>query len=117
MARLLSGRSLPAAVFAEYDELALGALWALRRAGLSVPGRLFVVGIDDHEMAPVLDLATVAQDAQEQGAVAARLIVEQLTAGAGGSEPPDVVLPTRLVLRGSTGPPAPPARRMPRGAR
>ena len=115
--RLLSGRPMPSAVFAEYDELALGALWALRRAGLSAPGHLSVVGIDDHEMAAVLDLTTVAQDVAEQGAVAAGLIVEQLTAGAGGSEPPDVVLPTRLVLRGSTGPPAPPARRMPRGAR
>ena len=34
MAQLLSRPVLPTAVFAEYDELAIGALWALRRAGL-----------------------------------------------------------------------------------
>ena len=51
MARLLSGPVLPTAVFAEYDELAIGALWALRRAGVPVPQSMSVVGIDDHEMA------------------------------------------------------------------
>ncbi len=39
MTALLSRPVLPTAVFAEYDELAIGALWALRRAGLSVPRR------------------------------------------------------------------------------
>ena len=37
-----------------------------------------VVGIDDHEMAQVLDLTTVAQDAHEQGAVAAQLLLRTL---------------------------------------
>ena len=37
MAQLLSGPILPTAVFAEYDELAMGALWALRRAGFRCP--------------------------------------------------------------------------------
>jgi DNA-binding LacI/PurR family transcriptional regulator len=76
----------------------------LRRASVAVPGRLSVVGVDDHEMASVVDLTTVAQPVQEQGAVAARLLLDTLVANAVPA-PSDVVLPTRLVVRGSTGTP------------
>ena len=102
--QLLGRRRLPTAVFAESDEMALGALQVLRRAGLAVPGRVSVIGFDDHEMAPAGDLTTIAQPARQQGRLAARWLVEVLA----GEAPPtlaDVVLPTRLVVRGTTGPP------------
>ena len=52
-----------------------------------------VVGVDDHEMASVVDLTTVAQPVQEQGAVAARLLLDTLAdpavgAGRGGAADP-----------------------------
>lgn len=103
MDELLAGPRLPTAVVAEYDELAIGALRSLRRAGIPVPGRMSVVGIDDHEMASVVDLTTVAQPVLEEGATAARLLLERL--GERPPQPTDVVLPTRLVVRGSTGSP------------
>lgn len=108
MTELLSRPVLPTAVFAEYDELAIGALWALRRAGLSVPGDISVVSIDDHEMATMFDLTTVAQDVRRQGSIAAGLLLQAV--GTGESGPPDrqVRLPTRLVLRGTTAPPSAP---------
>ena len=101
----MSGTELPSAIFAEYDEAAIGAMWALRRAGISVPGDISIVGIDDHEMARMLELTTVAQAVSEQGAIAARLVLEGIADPS--ARPPDVVLPTRLVLRGSTAPPSP----------
>jgi LacI family transcriptional regulator, repressor for deo operon, udp, cdd, tsx, nupC, and nupG len=103
MEQLLTRRRLPTAVFAESDEMALGALQTLRRAGLAVPGRLSLIGFDDHEMAAAGDLTTVAQPVHRQGELAARLLLEVL-AGA-SPNPGDVLLPTRLVVRGSTGPP------------
>ena len=106
MAQLLARPVLPTAVFAEYDELAIGALWALRRAGLTVPGDISVMGVDDHEMAAMLDLTTVAQGVLEQGHVAARLLVDVLRGETGNGTLEPVVLPTRLVLRGSTAPPS-----------
>ena len=104
MADLLSRPVMPTAVFAEYDELAIGALWALRRSGLDVPGDVSIVGVDDHEMARMLDLTTVAQSVTTQGEVAAELLL-QIVQGdvAAGTEP--VLLPTNLVLRGTTTPP------------
>lgn len=107
MAELLSRPLLPTAVLAEFDELAIGALWALRRAGLRVPEDISVIGIDDHEMAEFLDLTTVAQGVAQQGEVAARMLLQLLGAEPGGPPPSDTVLvPTRLVLRGTTAPPA-----------
>ncbi len=103
MTELMAARRLPTAVVAEYDELAIGALRTLRRASIPVPGRVSVIGMDDHEMASVVDLTTVAQPVQEQGATAARLLLDILAGRR--TEPADVVVPTRLVVRGSTGAP------------
>lgn len=106
MTDLLSRPVLPTAIFAEYDELAIGALWALRRAGLRVPQDVSVVSVDNHEMAPMFDLTTVAQDVRRQGAVAAGMLLQVL--GAAEGDPPElpVLLPTRLLLRGTTAPAA-----------
>ena len=102
--RLLARRTLPTAIFAEADEMALGALQVLRRAGLDVPGRVSVVGFDDHEMAPAGDLTTIAQPVRRQGELAAGWLLSVL-AGREQDGPVELVLPTRLVVRGTTGPP------------
>ncbi len=54
------------AVLAEYDELAFGVLRTLARAGVDVPSQLSLMGFDDHEMASVVDLTTVAQPVRER---------------------------------------------------
>ncbi|BEL04804.1 DNA-binding transcriptional regulator CytR [Actinoplanes sichuanensis] len=102
MKRLLSLREPPTAVYAHSDEVALGAMRTLRRAGLRIPADMSVVGIDDHPMAELADLTTVAQPVREQGVRAGRMLLELL---AGGSGTVGVSVPTRLVVRGSTGPP------------
>ncbi|GAA2557987.1 LacI family DNA-binding transcriptional regulator [Pseudonocardia hydrocarbonoxydans] len=104
MTRLMERGRLPSAVLAEYDEVAIGVLRTLRRSSVPVPARISVIGVDDHEMASVLDLTTVAQPVQEQGALAARLLLDQLDGQAEG--PVDLVVPTTLVVRSSTGPPS-----------
>lgn len=106
MTQLLARSIMPTAVFAEYDELAIGALWALRRSGLDVPGDVSIIGIDDHEMAAMLDLTTIAQNVTAQGEIAAALMLQVLQGQATETTADPVLLPTRLVLRGSTSPPA-----------
>ncbi|GAA3639013.1 LacI family DNA-binding transcriptional regulator [Microlunatus ginsengisoli] len=99
--QLLTQPRLPTALFAMSDELAIGALQALRRAGLSVPGHVSVVGFDDHEMAAYMDLTTIAQPVREQAREATRLLLD----GATGDDR-QRSLPVRLVVRGTTGPAA-----------
>lgn len=107
MSTLLGRSSPPTAVFAHSDEIALGAVRTVRRAGLRVPEDVSVIGIDDHPLAAVTDLSTVGQPAAEQGEIAGRMVVASL----GGTEfERTVVVGTRLVIRGSTAPPGGPRR-------
>lgn len=80
MTRLLQLERRPTAVFAMSDEMAMGALKAVRSAGLSVPDDLSIIGVDNHELAHVLDLTTVRQNVADKGATAARWIVTDLEA-------------------------------------
>jgi len=100
--RLLARPDPPTAILCESDELAFGVLAALRRAGVDVPGQVSVVGIDDHELAEVFDLTTVRQAVPEQGALAARMLVRAMREAR--RPPSEVVVPTELVVRTSTGP-------------
>jgi LacI family transcriptional regulator len=115
MERLLAlppGRR-PTAVFAGNDLMAIGALLALRAAGLGVPGDVAVVGYDDIPEAAVTcpALTTVAVPKYEMGRVAADLLLARIAhrrGAAGGTvpgappAPRRVVLPCRLTVREST---------------
>jgi DNA-binding LacI/PurR family transcriptional regulator len=103
MAELLSLAEPPTAVFAQSDEMALGALRTLRRMGRRVPTDISVVGFDDHEMAELFDLTTVAQRAVDQGALVAEELLHVLGDG-DQAVPREVLVPTRLIVRGSAGP-------------
>ncbi len=102
--RLLQEPDRPTAVFAASDEMAIGVILAARELGLEVPRDVSVIGIDDHELAEVFALTTMAQDPYGQGRLAARMTLDEL-AGAGGRA--SVRVPTTLIERGSTA--APPA--------
>jgi DNA-binding LacI/PurR family transcriptional regulator len=102
--RLLDNPPLPTAVITFNDEVAIGLLETLRSAGVSVPGKVSIVGWDDSSVArlPHLDLTTVRQDVNEL----ARFAVERCVARVTQQEIDgrEIVLPTSLVVRGSTGP-------------
>lgn len=102
MARLLSLRNPPTAVYAHSDEVALGAIRTLRRARLRVPDDISVIGIDDHPLAELTDLTTVRQPVREQGEAAARMLLHILR---GEETERAIVVSTQLVIRGSTAPP------------
>ncbi|MEO7118376.1 MAG: LacI family DNA-binding transcriptional regulator [Candidatus Limnocylindrales bacterium] len=107
MHELLDGTPGVSGVFAYNDLMAIGAMRAIRMSGRHVPRDVSVIGFDDVALAGFVDpaLTTMAQSTAELGRWAfarlARLVVE----GAPASGPePVVLLPVRLVVRGSTGP-------------
>jgi LacI family transcriptional regulator, repressor for deo operon, udp, cdd, tsx, nupC, and nupG len=100
MRRLLALRRPPTAVFTESDELAFGALSALRRTGRHVS----VIGFDDHELSQLLDLTTIRQGVFEQGVLAAGMLRRAMTTDEW--MPEELLMPTTLVLRASTWPAA-----------
>jgi LacI family transcriptional regulator len=95
----------PTAIFAFNDNMAVGAMRAASELGLTVPGDLSVVGFDDSDQSTVVapQLTTVRQPLAELGRMAASLLLRQLHQHS--SEPLRVELATKLVVRGSTGPP------------
>jgi DNA-binding LacI/PurR family transcriptional regulator len=101
---LLDHAHPPTAIFAFSDEMAMGTLWAARDRGVDVPGQLSIIGVDDHDVSPVVGLTTVHQDVGEHGARAARAMIKLLS----GVEVPAVKhnAPIRLVGRRTTAPPA-----------
>ncbi len=96
--RLLAGGERPDGVFVANDTMAVGALRALREAGLDVPAHVRVVGFDDSPVAAASHpaLTTVRQPMEQLGREMATLVMALV---AGTAAPRSVVLPTQLVRR------------------
>jgi DNA-binding LacI/PurR family transcriptional regulator len=99
MRALLAERPELDAVFVASDNMAVGALRALREAGRRVPGDVAVVGFDDVSTAATTDppLTTVRQPIEAMGREMARMLIDVLR----GGRPSPVILPTQLVIRES----------------
>jgi DNA-binding LacI/PurR family transcriptional regulator len=95
---VLDAQDRPTAIVGLSDVLALGAIEAMRTRGLT-PGRdLSVSGFDDIPAAGAAGLTTIRQPIAEKGRLAARQLL------APDSVDPQILLPTELVVRSSTGP-------------
>ena len=94
----------PTAIFAESDEMAIGAMLAAGELGLTVPGDLSVIGIDDHDLAEGFGLTTMRQDPFAQGALATRMLLTELETGTPVRRR-SVILPVTLIARATTAPP------------
>ncbi|MBO1901557.1 LacI family DNA-binding transcriptional regulator [Leucobacter weissii] len=95
--------SRPTAIFAHNDLLAVGALEALRDAGLSCPEDLSIVGYNDAPLVDHLDppLTTVRLPSNEIGRQSARLAIAAID-GQTGAAPTRLMLLPEFVQRGST---------------
>ncbi|MEJ7801048.1 MAG: substrate-binding domain-containing protein, partial [Ilumatobacter sp.] len=100
---LLAHNDPPTAIFSFADEMAFGVILAARELGVRIPEDLSLIGVDDHDVAPVVGLTTVHQDVDDHGARAARLVVDQLERGS--STVMTGAAPVRIVVRRTTGPP------------
>jgi len=95
----------PTAFFAGNNFIAIGAFRALLEAKLKVPDDISLVAYDDLPSALVLDpfLTVAVQPAYEMGRRATELLLARL-AGDGPQTPQIEVLPTRMIIRRSSGP-------------
>jgi len=105
MRHLLALPEPPTAVFCHNDVLAVGAMHAIRAAGLSIPGDISVVGFDDtagsaHLVPP---LTTIRFSRKEMGRQAAEILFRTIEQN-GDIKPYTIELPVELIVRDSTGP-------------
>jgi len=104
MRRLLELDERPTAVFTVNNLVALGAIEAVRGAGLEVPDDVALVCFDDIEYASRLYpfLTVLEQPAETFGTVATQLLLERIQ-GRGPARRHVVVLPGEFVVRKSCG--------------
>ncbi len=97
----------PTGIVCGNDAMAIGALSAIARAGLRVPQDMAITGYDDLPQAPytVPPLTTVAQPTAEIAAIAVERLLSRIERPHRAPAPLHIVLPVRLVVRGSTAPP------------
>jgi DNA-binding LacI/PurR family transcriptional regulator len=105
MKRLLSLRKRPTAVFARNDFTAIGAISAIKEAGLSIPQDIAIVGYDDIPLAAHISpsLTTVRQPTREQGQTAAEFLLRRMDATELFTRE-ERIMECQLVVRESTSP-------------
>jgi LacI family transcriptional regulator len=101
MQRLLAAR--PDAVFAASDVMAVGAMQAVRKAGLSVPDDVAFVGFDDLPLATrvIPQLTTIRQPVVEFGIKAVETLIDLIENGIQPAR--RVIMETELIIRDSSG--------------
>ena len=105
MRELIGRDSVPTAVFASNDRLAIGAMHAVAEAGLRVPEDISIVGVDNIELAPyqMPPLTTVRQSLTDVATLATKILLDLVQ----GREPEraHVVFEPELIVRRSTAAP------------
>ncbi len=96
----------PTAMFAANNFINIGALKAIQETGLEVPEDVALVGFDDLPPAMLMFpfFTVAAQPAYEMGRQATLLLLERLSGEATGPYR-EIVLPTEIVIRHSSGDP------------
>lgn len=104
--QVLSAAPRPTALFAANNFIAIGALRALREAGLRVPEDVSVVAFDDLPAAIVINpfFTVASQPAYEMGQRATALLLDRLN-GKETFQAQEIILPTQLIVRESSAPP------------
>ncbi len=102
--RLLELDDLPTAIFAVNDLAALGALRAMREAGLHSPENISIIGFNDLTIATQMSpqLTTMRLPLHEMGVMAAERLLTQALGERAPTEP--AILPVSLIIRESVGP-------------
>jgi LacI family transcriptional regulator len=102
MSLALERETRPTAIFAQNDEMAIGAMEAIADAGLSCPADISIVGYNDVPLSSHLSppLTTIRVPTERVGLMAAEVALRLIETP--GSEFEDVFLPTTLVVRHST---------------
>lgn len=103
MKTLLSRSDKPTAVIASDDYTAIGAVYAVRDMGLSIPDDISIVGFDGIELTQLMSprLTTIRQDTADLGGKAADALLNQIM-GIERMSPDNIILEPKLIIGNST---------------
>ena len=100
---LLQVKERPTAIFAANDSMALGAVYAIQDAGLSVPRDMAIVGYDNRDFARIVRprITTVVMPVYEMGRIAAEMLLNQIAEGRRDDD--EIKVKGELIIRDTCG--------------
>lgn len=100
MKKFIEEVELPRAFFIANDEMAIGAIMALKEANINIPERVAIVGFDDIKLAEYITptLTTVRRPSYDLGVLAAHTLFNNLK---GNTRSKTMMLSTELIVRES----------------
>ena len=102
--QLLALPNPPDAIFTINDGVAVGAMYVIKEAGISIPDEISVIGFDDEPYSCYFkpSLSTVWQPTYELGMLSARILMKRVNAENEGFTPKVEKLFPELIVRGSS---------------
>jgi len=95
--KIISEKIKVNAIFANSDITAIGVIKALNENKIKIPDDVAIIGFDDLAISKLLNLTTVAQPKLKMGEKAMELLLKKIN----GDEIDNIVLPVKLVIRGT----------------
>ena len=102
MCEILAAKKRPDAVFLSYDQMAIGAIKAIKEAGLSMPDEIAVAAFDDIIVSEYIadGLTTVQSPCEDMIAIASRVLLNRVKDK--HAAPQQIALKPKLIVRGTT---------------
>ncbi len=102
MREILAESEHPDAVFASYDQMAIGAIKAIEEAGLSIPNDIAMLGFDDMIVSKYISkgLTTIHNQYEDMMSIAVRVLLNRVENS--NSSPQQIALKPSLIIRGTT---------------
>ena len=97
--QLLAMENPPTAIFASYDQLAIGVFQVAQEMGIRIPDDLSVIGFDNITESKYIGLTTVDQFISDMGYTATQMLIKLINGVA--LEDPTYRMQTQLVIRSS----------------
>jgi LacI family transcriptional regulator len=104
--QMLERQKAPTAIFTTHGPSTKALLTSLRRLEMRMPGDLALVGFDDFDMAALIGpgISVVSQPVRQLARACSELLFRRLLGESVRDKPVRIVLPTELIVRGSSGP-------------
>jgi len=103
---LLEQSNRPEAIFIANIDMSMGALIAIKKAGIAIPNDIGIVCFDDSDWASILEpsITVIRQPVYQLGSTVAELLIKKIENNQNNSDhkPKIITLDTKLVIRDST---------------
>lgn len=103
MEKMLEGKDLPTAIFAESDTTAIGAMQIIKERGIKVPRDISIAGFDNIHASAHLEvpLTTIDYPTEEMAKKAVEILIEKISNPKAIQPLQEIIIKPKLIIRSS----------------